>query len=225
MIKIIVTTSDKYHHLLKIFCYLFNANWDKDREVEVVGYDKPSFELPKNFNFVSLGKQGDNAKCFGTDLRKYFEEQPDWFIWIFEDSFIKKVNFYKLNILQSYTTFRHVDKIGRINLSHAAMLQDHLPYQEISRYTIVENTQTALYRLCTQPSIWRKEFLLQYLTHNITPWEFETQDSFNDGWKILGPEEAAVVHNEGVTKHDLYKYDLHGIEEKQINEMKQLGIL
>jgi hypothetical protein len=46
--KIIVTTSNKYLHILPIFCFLFNKFWDKDQPVEIVGYDRPSFPLPSN---------------------------------------------------------------------------------------------------------------------------------------------------------------------------------
>ena len=223
--RIIVTTSNKYHHLLRIFIYLFNHNWDENQQVEIAGYARPSFELPTNFRFSSIGEQIGDAHNFSTDLRKYFEKQDEWLIWLFDDSFIRSVNFQRLNILKSYTTFRNVDKIGRINLSAGSRFQDFIKYQEIGKYQILENTQTSNYRLSTQPSIWSRDFLLKYLTPNLTPWEFETQHSINDGWKILGPEDAAVEHNEGVTRHNIYDYNFHKVEESQINEMKQLGII
>jgi hypothetical protein len=221
--KITVTTSDKYHHLLKIFVYLFNKNWSSAQEVEIVGYNKPYFELPNNFTFYSLGKQSNTNKDFSNDLRKYFEKQDEWFIWVMEDSWIKSVDFVELSILK-YLIF-HVPNLGKINLSRATQIQDHRLYDTIDDYRILENTQTSLYRLSTAPSIWNREFLLQYLKPNLNPWDFETQESINDGWRILGPEEEAIKYNEGVCKRDLYDYDLNGIKEEQINEMKQLGIL
>lgn len=226
-LKIIVTTSDKYLHLLPIFCFLFNKYWDDKQEVEIVGYNGPfpeeDFTLPSNFKYVSLGAQVGGAKNFGTDLKKYFEKQDDWFIWMMEDTFIKEVNFDKLDFLKSLI---NNNEVGRINLSHATMLQENFPTKLIkdSKYQLFENTETALYRLCTQPSIWNKKFLLQYLQPNMSPWEFETQSCFNDGWKILGLENPAVIHNEGVTKHDIHKYNFKGIPEEVIAEMKNLKI-
>lgn len=44
--KVIVSTSDKYEDVLKVYCFLFNKFWSTDQEVEVVGYKKPSFTLP-----------------------------------------------------------------------------------------------------------------------------------------------------------------------------------
>ena len=223
--KIIVTTSNKYHHLLKIFVYLFNKNWSDKQQVEIVGYDAPNFDLPNNFTFYSLGQQIGDAKNFTRDLRKYFEKQDHFFIWLFDDSFIRSVDFNKLEILQRLTSFNDLDSIGRINLSNHCRLQFHTGYDVIAGYRIIAQTQESKYRLSTQPSIWNKDFLLKYMKDDLTPWEFETQDSINDGWKVLGPEDAAVKHNEGVTKHDIFDYNLNGILPEQIEEMKQLGIL
>lgn len=217
--KIIVTTSDKYHHIIPIFCYLFNKYWDPNKEVEIVGYKKPDFELPKNFTFISLGEQG-KVEEFSTDLRKYFENQPEWFIWMMEDTFIKGVDFLKLKLLQELTYYS--DNVGRINLSKECVKQEHVPYIHIGGLQLYKNIQTANYRLSTQPSIWSKKFLLQYLTPGLTPWKFETQKSINDGWEIIGLGTAAVEHNEGVRKHNIYNYDFTGIHSEVIEEMKQL---
>lgn len=235
--KIIVTTSDKYLHIIPIFCYLFNKNFNDKLQVEIVGYDgfksfiknetnKHTYKIPDNFNFVSLGEQKGSAKNFSTDLRKYFKVQDDWFIWMMEDTFIKDVYFNRLLFLSQFVNNTN-EKIGRINLcSQATILQEHFISDiAINSNTILENTQTAKYRLCTQPSIWNKQFLLKYLTTGLTPWEFETQDAFNDDFKIIGMREDVILHNEGVTKWDIYKYNLNGIKEEQISEMKQLGIL
>ena len=227
--KIIVSTSNSYHHLLKIFIYLFNKNWSNTQEVEIVGYKKPDFELPSNFTFVSLGEQVGDAKNFTRDLRGYFAKQDEWFIWMMEDTFIRSVDRRILTDVEFLTQLPITD-LGRINLcSKAGIIQDHIEvksscFKEFP-YQLIENTQTALYRLCTQPSLWNKNFLLQYMQEDMTPWEFETQPSFNDGWRIFSINEDVVLHNEGVTKWDIHKYNLSGIPEEQINEMKQLNIL
>lgn len=221
--KIIVNTSNSYHHLIPIFCFLFNRNWDKNQQVEIIGYDKPTCELPPNFSFVSMGEQIGGATNFTTDLKKHFKKQDQYFIWLFEDSWIKSVDFEKLEFLKSLTL---IPNLGRINLSYAGRLQDHFKLEDDNfKYPLIENTQTALYRLCTQPSIWNRDFLLQYMQTPMTPWQFETQKSFNDGWRILGLEDGAVIHNEGVTKHDIHKYDLNGIPEEVLVEMVNLKLI
>ena len=220
--KIIVTTSNKYSHIIPIFCYLFNKNWDSKQEVELVGYDKPQYKLPDNFHFVSLGKQHESPSCFGGDLKSYFEKQEDWFIWLFEDTFIIKVDHDKLDVCKSLVKYNNV---GRIGISDAGKAEEHAYFNMVDGYGIYCNTQDSNYRLSTQPSIWNKKFLLQYMRKGLTPWKFETQTCINDGWQILGMYDCPVVHNEGVRKHDLYDYDLNRIPEEQIAEMRSLKIL
>ncbi len=221
--KIICTTSNAYKHIIPIFCYLFNKNWSKDQEVEIVGYDKPDCTLPPNFTFYSLGKQEGGPKNFSTDLRKYFEKQDSHFLWLMEDCFIRSVGIDRLNFMH-HLAFTN-SNIGRISLNEASVLQDHLLTSLSDHFDIVENAPTALYRLATQPSIWNRDFLLKYLTPNLTPWEFETQKSINDGWRIIGPKEPIVECNEGVTKHNIFDYNFNKVSQLQIIEMRSLGIL
>lgn len=229
--KIIVTTSNNYLHLLKIFIYLFNKYWDKNVNVEIVGYNKPDFELPKNFNFVSLGIQDNDKKSFTRDLRKYFANQDKWFIWLMEDTFIKEVNLNFLDTLKVLTTLYGSKEVGRINLTNECIKQEHenwgLIHSGYNNIKVYTNTQTSKYRLSTQPSIWNRDFLLKYMENDLDPWEFETQYSNNDGYKILGFDSdfAPLKHNEGVRRFDLYKYNFEGIEEKTINEMLDLRII
>ncbi len=221
--KIIVTTSDSYLHILPIFCYLFNANWDSRIQVEIVGYKRPDFKIPSNFKFHSLGTQTSNKKDFSNDLRKYFEKQDAFFIWLMEDSFIKKVDNKALET--SISLISKYNQIGRVNLTTEVLKQDNLFLEDLGEYRLFENTQTANYRLSTQPSIWNREFLLNYLTPNLSPWEFETQECINDDYRIIGLNKNSICHNEGVRRFDLYKYDLEGISDTQLEQMKKLSIL
>ncbi len=220
--KICVTTSDRYHHIIPIFCYLFNQNWGSEYKVEIVGYKKPEIELPDNFSFVSLGKQGGDPSCFGADMRAYFQQQEEWFIWLFEDSFMVSVEHDKLDICKK---LMECERVGRINLTASGLVEENIPFGDIEGYDVYQNTQKANYRLSTQPSIWNKNYLLQYLTKGLTPWRFETQYAINDGWNIIGLYDYPIVHNEGVRKKDIHAYNLSRIKEEQIEEMKQLKLI
>ena len=225
--KIIVTTSNRYLHILPIFCFLFNKFWSDRQQVEIVGYDKPSFELPSNFNFVSLGKQSEDKQNFTRELRKYFAKQDKFFIWLMEDCFLKTpINFKTLNILKSLTT--KIPDVGRINLSAEVINQDHSLLGAFDHYQIYKNNKYSLYRLSTQASIWSKHFALQYMANDLSPWEFECQsDHANDEFLILGMDkmDSPLRNNEGVRKTNIFNYNLDGIPELMIDEMKQAGIL
>lgn len=227
--KIIVTTSDNYHHALKVFCFLFKKQEQnlkdalrvEELNVDVVGYKKPDFELPNYFKFISLGEQR-GAHYFSTDLRSYFEKQDQYFIWLMEDMFLRSVEVLNFRVC---TTLLH-PQVGRINLSGEAIQQLHKTYGYFMKRTIYENLPIALYRLSTQPSIWNKDFLLKYLTPGLTPWKFETQET-NDKYLILGLDEdhSSIKYNEGVRKYDINHLNLSNINPLWIKEMKQLKII
>lgn len=224
-IPVIVTTSDKYKHLIPIFCFLFNRNWGSHQPVELVGYDHPDCELPDNFTFVSLGKQSDSNKDFSNDLRKYFKKQDQHFIWIFEDTFIKSVNHVTLSIAKFLV--QQDLRIGRISLGNFSVNQYTDFYGRFEDYKIYMTPPKSEYRLSTQIAIWNKDFLLRYLTSDLNPWEFECQEKVNDEFYnvCLEKHDAPVSHNEGVRKHDLFKYDLNGIPEEVLQEMRDLKII
>lgn len=212
-IPIIVTTSNRYLHLIPVFTYLMNKHWP-NQEVTLLGYEQPA-DLPENFTFVSMGKQG-TVNEWSTDIRRHIESIEDvHFIWMMEDTLIKGVNDDALNIAYALAC----DGIGRVDLSCDLMKREHTvdPVSDIAFAS-----QTSRYRLSTQPSIWNRGFLLQYLQQGMSPWEFETQDPMNDGWHVVCPTTKALSHNEGVNKRDIYKLDLNGFGEEDILEINKI---
>lgn len=204
MIKVVITTSNAYHHLLPIFFRLYVREWNWP--CELVGYDKPAMELPECCTWVSLGKQR-GPKYFTSDLRPYFEKQDQWFIWLFEDSFVRSVNKERLTKALSWLKTEWQDaQVGRFCLSNEGMNRPHI----VNGALWMAHPQS-LYRLSTQPSIWNRDFLLQYMKPGMSPWDFEKQPTV-DEWRIIGPVGSIVTHNEGVTKHDIHKLNLKGIE-------------
>lgn len=211
--KIIVTTSDKYHHLLPVFFYLYNKYWGEP--FDLVGHAKPECELPDNCTWVSLGPQ-TTAKDWSTQLRPYFEQQPDWFVWMMEDTLLKaKVG----QDEDLYSNLPNGLKIGRIDLSGDVMKREFTNHNNI---TAIAHPNSR-YRLSTQPSIWNKQFLLQYLATGLSPWDFETQDPKNDGWDVLTKINYPIHHNEGVRRFDIYKLDLTGLPQEDIAHIKTIA--
>ena len=89
MLNIYVTTCDSYDRLLKPFSYLFNKFWDDSIKVTILGYRTPPFELPKNFNFISIGERQISVNHWSTDLYNFFNTIDDeFFIFAVEDLFI-----------------------------------------------------------------------------------------------------------------------------------------
>lgn len=197
---ITVTTSNAYLHLVPIFCQLYNRYWGDP--FELVGYDKPE-GLPDNCTFVSLGKQVGDAKNFTRDLRGYFAEKPQFFIWMMGDSFLKAP--IDRNALSKILLYCNADT-GRIFLTTEGMNREHMVKDDVYYCSPYSN-----YRLSTQPSIWNKDFLLMYMKNDLTPWEFEKQTT-DDHYQIIGPVQNILSHNEGVRRFDIHKLNLEGID-------------
>lgn len=208
--RVIITTSDRYHHLIPIFEYLYKKYWN-DGDIELVGYSRPDTSLP----FHSLGVQC-TVNEWSTDLRTYFEKQDDHFIWCMEDTFIKRSINHDAMIDAIALTV--MPTIGRIGLTKDIINRPHRK----DNGGVLWAEPDSRYRLSTQPSIWNRDFLLKYLTPGLSPWEFETQDPVNDDWDIAGLVEPPIVHNEGVRRHDIRQLDLNGMEQDDIDHVKTL---
>jgi hypothetical protein len=214
--KVIVTTSNLYTHLLPVFFKLYNRYWGDP--FDLVGYKKPDMELPENCTWVSLGEQR-GPKFFSDDLRPYFEQQPERFVWIFEDTFLKE--FDRTAFEDAYRWYIQ-NTCGKFCLTNESMRRKHHLYLDGKLFEVAQNEN---YRLSTQPAIWNRDYLLQYFKPDMTPWQFETQPQQNDGWAIWGFAKNIVNHNEGVTKKDIFKIDWTGIDEdvKQEYEIQHRG--
>jgi len=206
--KIIVTTSDKYHHILPVFFYLYNKYWGEP--FDLVGHAKPECELPDNCTWVSLGPQLTKHD-WSTQLRPYIETLPDWFVWMMEDTFLKdKVYSKEIKMFEGNT--------GRIDLTNDVTKREYVK----CTHGLMAHPYSR-YRLSTQPSVWNKEFLLKYLKPGLSPWDFETQDPQGDGWNVMAYGLPPVTHNEGVRRFDIHKLNLDGMCQEDINHINSIA--
>ena len=187
-IKIYVTVSDKYQWLLKPFCYLFNKFWDKNQKVIFLGYKPLEFNLPSNFDFISLGEDlGPNK--WSNNLIDFFKKTKEThFILGLEDQILTGP--IKKDILDILLKECNDPKVGRINLMRDTVNRPHSLYKQIDEdFSIIKANQNSDYRISLMWSIWNKEYFLKYLNPNISAWEFEGNEGErgqNDGYHILG---------------------------------------
>lgn len=232
--KIYISTANQYLHCLKPFYYLFNKFWNSTKQVTILGYDEPDFDLPINFIFVSLGKQEGGIKMWSTDLRKFFESIDDeHIIYTVEDHFITwPVNF---GILSKLTSLLD-DNVGRIGLTNDMPNEPYDIVEMCEGYSVIERRQDRNYRLSLLWGIWNRKYLLEYLQPGFDPHDFEIiagEKSKNDGYKILGTMGDYCVHHcQGVRKGDLngnlgFKFinDPRSLEPKIIDDMKRKDLI
>ena len=178
--KILVSTSDKYSHLLVPYTTLFNKYWP-GQEVVFLGYNDLNIpKLPDNFNFVSLGKQANSS--WSSPLIPYINSLEDeYFIFTMEDMMlVDYVDIEKMKLLENEVSSGAAQK---------AILDTHLNvYSRDYKHGLVQIKPDAPYRTTLIPSIWKKEYFLKYLRPNFTAWDFEIKnmlESKKDGANIV----------------------------------------
>tara|TARA_A100001515_G_scaffold143703_1_gene145555 strand:+ start:1000 stop:1851 length:852 start_codon:yes stop_codon:yes gene_type:complete len=241
-IKIYVTICDEYLWLLKPFYYLFNKYWGDEKEVNILGYKKPDFDLPQNFKFISLGRDNGPDE-WSTGLYNFFTNiEEEHFIFIHEDSFfVDPVNFKTLNTLLTYTDNQ---KVGRICLTRDTVNRNHELFDKKGDLTIVEATQDVGFRISTEASVWKRSYFLKYMIPHISAWDFEkngSESAKRDGYHILttknenGPPDDAPLSlsnamwrgnglNVGKTNYPHLGFKAH-LDFSVIKEMKEKNIV
>ena len=156
-LKLYIPTCDRYNWLIKPFSYTFNKFWDENIEVVYLGYTKPDFELPKNFEFVSLGNN-DSLNNWSKDLRNYFNSIDDeWLMMTVDDSMLTSTTNVKLyNTALDYllTTDK---KVGRFGLERDLVTRQHQYWDTHKGLNLVEAKIEASHRISMRWSIWKKE--------------------------------------------------------------------
>jgi len=191
--KVIVFTSDKYLGLLKDFSYLFNKHWGPDQEVNVLGFKKPDFELPDNFQFISAGAQSDfPARSFCQPFRPILENlDADVFTLMLEDVFL--INKVDKDLLNKGVKLLESGKVSKIRTFLGADYQ----YLSSQKFTDDFNVfrQNINYRYTACSCIARKDYYLKYFDRE-TIWQLEVENierSKNDGHNILVPKNNPIA--------------------------------
>lgn len=177
-IKHIVPLCDETLDTIQVTSYLFEKYWP-DHEIDFLGFKAPSFELPKNHHFFSLApEQIGGAKKWTRYIESYVKNIDDEFlIFSLDDFFIGwQPDIEMLNEIEAI--MKNDSSIGRFCLSYDAA--NNCKYQKIKSldgYSVVEVNKGELYRISAQPALWRREYLLKFLSHDWSPWNFEVDGS------------------------------------------------
>ena len=186
--KIFIPTSNKTIHLVETLLISLEKYWPEfeSKEVIILGYDDPKFTLPSNVSFVKINNV-DNVKNWAIDLKNYFESiEDEYFIYMNDDCPLSRnVDNELLDILLQIPTLNDQGDIGRICLTKDVSNRRHTILGDYESFQIIEAAQDTRYRTSVQFSIWSKKYFCKYAKENMTPWEFELQNSTNDGYKIL----------------------------------------
>lgn len=168
---IIMPTCDKYRNVTEITIAAINHCWPNRPKIYIVGYQEPTYKLPENVEFISVGV--DNTKVnWSGGLRKFMTEynKKYFYMWMDDHIPLKNVEHDDINVLLKIMD--NHDEIGKI-MTHPQLIYSH----DIFLYG--KNDQIKLYSysgkfgLSLINSIWNTEYFLSNLKDRLSPWKFE----------------------------------------------------
>jgi len=200
---------------------MFNKHWSPNAEVTVLGYNFPTFDLPDNFKFISLGKQEEYGREWTTALIPYFTHMqlPDeYFIYLADDYYILDVNEFLM-----YEAEKHmIDGIEKVHLTNFS----NRVFNEEKDVNFNIWDQDAKYRLALQPTFIRRDYFLKYLNTGKTIWQYERNfnDPRNDGAQILVAKQNIVSYSNFSTHRGIAPIQMSKIRKEDLDILKQLGV-
>ena len=234
--KIYIPTCDRHMFVIKAFSHFFNKYWGDDFEVKILGFSKPDFELPDNFEFISMAdEQVGGAKGWSNYLIEFFNSIDDENFIFGIDDFCVVRPFDRELFKELLKICAKDNKIGRIDLQpslqYARSPNDVSTYKEFDNFDIIElnqrSTNQFIYRITGQFSIWNREYFLKYLKPNWSPHDWELQGgqmAEGDGHKILGTRNRHCVKKVELVSDGQYpnKINIKGMRKEDIEKVKEI---
>ena len=227
-----VITSDKYLSALRPFAWLFNKYWSDEQEVVVVGFAEPSFDLPSNFTFHSLGSMRNYPVGNWSDALIAFLNQVDdeVFCLMLEDYWISRpVNVEAVGMLHDYMLqFRNVLKMDLYSdRLYAGGMTD---YNHCGYLDLIRSDPASQYHMSLMCGLWRRDLLLRFLIPGESPWQVELEGTprvakaANDVL-VLGTRNMPLRHILAHRRGDPGELLLDGLNTADVGKLRELGYI
>lgn len=200
--RVIVPVSDKYLFALQGFSLLFNRYWSELQQVTVVGYKTPDFDLPGNFEFVSMGND-PGYWDWTTGIVDYLNSIDDsHFTLLLEDYWLcRGVNHQAVNSLHDlarmYPQILRIDLTSDRQFNGKAIAFNYLPYW--GYLDLVWTPPDSEYQMSLQAGIWNRKHFLSFLEPGRSIWDIEIGGISNkvherdDLW-VLGTKQCPIKY-------------------------------
>lgn len=226
--RVIVPTCDKYLWAVRPFAYMFNVFWSAQQEVLIGGFSEPDFELPPNFEFMSIDDHSYPADKWSDGIIKLLNNiDDDLFVLMLEDYWLNRgVNHQAVESLAEY--MRIHKGVLRTDLTTDRLYAGRMFDVDTWGYLdIIETPPDTPYQWSTQACVVNRRHMLRCLQPGMAPWQFELggNDMIPTGLRVLGTRQFPVRYVNGVGMGCKMKYNQLGIPEAHLNHMQETGIL
>jgi len=233
---ILVYTCDAYAWSVKPFLYLLDVYWSQQQPV-VIGGCQP-FPTPENVTWLNVESRIKERWSDGL-IECLHQIDSDTFVWCLEDYWLcRTVDVASISSLAEYmgnhTNVLKIDLTGDRLHSGAAIDVDYWGHNDL-----IETSWDTPYQWSIQAALWNRELLLRYLRPEMSPWNFELQDSKPRELRVLGTRQFPVryVNSIGMGLDAKYLYRTEHVRDglggrtieripyEHIDEMLRLEIL
>ena len=186
-LRILVSTCDKYQHLMPGFAYLFNK-YMPGYHVDVVSDSPRRVEIPSNFSWNTSPHKDWGAIMLGA-TEGIPPEMMVPILFLFDDYWLRSpVDRDAVKAMLSLLG----EGVHKADLSHNT---EHFPHT-LWKTGLIVATQDSPYRSSTQPAIWNIHYLRSLLRPSFNPWQFELSglDS-RDGGIIVGKPGLPAIYD------------------------------
>ena len=229
--RVLVTTCDHYHHVLKIFIYQFQKYWGRDQEVLILGFTPPNYDLPENFSFLSLGRGEEYPPQRWTDalIKALSQVEDEVFVLMLEDYILTRpVNLAALLILHDYMMqFKDVIKIdlGEDRLYAGG---SDLTYNNVGFIDLIKSMPGSPYHMSLWPGMWNRMNMMMILEPGESAQDLEirgtTRLSHMQELRVLGTRQAPVrIAN--VVRSNPQDINLNSLSETDQYDLRAKGVV
>ena len=216
--RIVISTCNKYDHLIPGCLLLLNRYWP-GQTVDIVA-SRALVDLPTN---ATVTIPGPDDEPWTTRIRTYLAGISDkYFVFIFDDYWLTTpVDSARVAVIEKLVA---TYKAAKGDLSGNTAYFEHETYQPNPE--LVTAAQGAQYRTSTQPAIWAHEYLFNLLQPGKDPWQFElTAPATYDSRIIIGPRTPIFNYANVYYKGTPDPYMLTRLSDTDLGDMVTAGML
>lgn len=163
-LSVLIGTCDAYSSLWENFSICFDRYWQHHTQNIFVGetISVPDYVSTK-FETILCGKD----ISWGRRMREGIKASEDYIFFILDDYFFHYS--YSEQQLNTYVEDMELHAMNRLQIS----VSGYQKYVGVGNLKYDQIAPHSPYLISMQPSIWRKEFLMDTLDPRYSPWDFE----------------------------------------------------
>lgn len=217
--RVFVTVSDPYLPSLRPFIYLFQIYWSTLQPVVVIGFNRPNYDLPGNFQFYSASFPDRGKHSWSTVMIEFLNKvDDDRFVLLLEDYWLSRtVDHQGIRTLSDYMAENK--DVFRVDLSndvlHCRGDGRNAPEKcSYGHYDMIYKTPDLSYRMSLQAALWDRKKMLQVLKPGQSSWEVELHDTPPEDWDVMGTRQWPVRYINAINKGSIDHSEIDKLPEE-----------